>query len=221
VLACTGASPVRPGLGLLTAIILPAHDATARPKTGGVALLRLVLQLWDGSRVARARGFGPGGLRTRGRPDPADRVTQGTTIDADRGPPPPRVWAPPTTADARLPDRRRDPLRHARAAPPAVHDVRRTQAAPETHEAFQAFSRQVFADGALPEKIKQLITVAVAHVTQCPYCIRGHARLAQRRGASEQEIMEAVWVAAQMRAGGAYAHSVIALDALTEEGGRH
>ena len=98
---------------------------------------------------------------------------------------------------------------------------RRTQAAPATHEAFQTFSRQVFADGALPEKTKQLIAVAVAHVTQCPYCIRGHARLAQRRGASEQEIMEAIWVAAEMRAGGAYAHSVIALDALTEDGGKH
>jgi AhpD family alkylhydroperoxidase len=96
---------------------------------------------------------------------------------------------------------------------------RRTQAAPETHEAFQAFSRQVFADGALSEKTKQLIAVAVAHVTQCPYCIRGHARLAQRRGASEQEIMEAIWVAAEMRAGGAYAHSVIALDALAAEDG--
>src|SRR5690348_17004316 len=98
---------------------------------------------------------------------------------------------------------------------------RRTQAAPETHKAFQAFSAEVFADGALPEKTKQLIAVAVAHVTQCPYCIRGHARLAQRRGASEQEIMEAIWVAAEMRAGGAYAHSVIALDALTEEGGKN
>ncbi|HZU39754.1 MAG TPA: carboxymuconolactone decarboxylase family protein [Solirubrobacteraceae bacterium] len=95
---------------------------------------------------------------------------------------------------------------------------RRKQAAPETHDAFQAFSRQVFADGALPERTKQLIAVAVAHVTQCPYCIRGHTRLAQRRGASEQEIMEAIWVAAEMRAGGAYAHSVIALDALAPEG---
>jgi AhpD family alkylhydroperoxidase len=91
---------------------------------------------------------------------------------------------------------------------------RRTQAAPEIHEAFQAFGRQVFTDGALPEKTKQLIAVAVAHVTQCPYCIRGHARLAERRGASEQEIMEAIWVAAEMRAGGAYAHSLLALDAL-------
>ena len=97
--------------------------------------------------------------------------------------------------------------------------ARRKQAAPEIHDAFQAFSRQAFADGALPEKTKQLIAVAVAHATQCPYCIRGHARLAQRRGASEEEIMEAIWVAAEMRAGGAFAHSVIALDALTAEDG--
>ena len=97
--------------------------------------------------------------------------------------------------------------------------TRRQQAAPEIHDAFQAFSRQAFAEGALPEKTKQLIAVAVAHVTQCPYCIRGHARLAHRKGASEQEIMEAIWVAAEMRAGAAYAHSVIALDALTPADG--
>ena len=90
----------------------------------------------------------------------------------------------------------------------------RAELAPETHDAFQAFSAQVFAEGALPEKTKQLIAVAVAHVTQCPYCIRSHTRLAARKGATENEIMEAIWVAAEMRAGGAYAHSVIALDAL-------
>ncbi|MGH2931123.1 MAG: carboxymuconolactone decarboxylase family protein [Solirubrobacteraceae bacterium] len=95
--------------------------------------------------------------------------------------------------------------------------ARRKAAAPETHDAFQAFSRQVFADGALPEKTKQLIAVAVAHVTQCPYCIRAHTRLAGRKGASEQEIMEAIWVAAEMRAGGAYAHSVLALDSLAAD----
>jgi AhpD family alkylhydroperoxidase len=89
----------------------------------------------------------------------------------------------------------------------------RAELAPETHDAFQAFSRQVFAEGALPEKTKQLIAVAAAHVTQCPYCIRSHTRIALRKGASENEIMEAIWVAAEMRAGGAYAHSVIALDA--------
>src|SRR5580765_8786484 len=95
--------------------------------------------------------------------------------------------------------------------------TRRKELAPDIHDAFDAFSKAVFADGALPEQTKQLIAVAVAHTTQCPYCIRGHTRLAHRSGASEQEIMEAIWVAAEMRAGGAYAHSVVALDALAAE----
>jgi AhpD family alkylhydroperoxidase len=72
----------------------------------------------------------------------------------------------------------------------------------------------VFADGALPVKTKQLIAVAVAHVTQCPYCIRGHTKSALQHGATPQEIMEAIWVAAEMRAGGAYAHSALALDTI-------
>jgi AhpD family alkylhydroperoxidase len=99
------------------------------------------------------------------------------------------------------------------AATPEIA-VRRKQLAPEINEAFEEFSRAVFAGGALPEKTKQLIAVAVAHVTQCPYCITGHTRLAHRKGASPEEIMEAIWVAAEMRAGGAYAHSTLALHAL-------
>ncbi len=91
---------------------------------------------------------------------------------------------------------------------------RRKELAPGAHEAFEAFGKAVFADGALPEKTKQLIAVAVAHVTQCPYCIDGHTKLALRKGASEEEIMEAVWVSAEMRAGAAYAHSTIALSAM-------
>lgn len=90
----------------------------------------------------------------------------------------------------------------------------REQAAPGIHEAFENFSHQVFADGALPEKTKQLIAVAVAHTTQCPYCIDGHTKLAQRKGATEAEMMEAIWVAAEMRAGGAYAHSTLAFQAM-------
>ena len=93
---------------------------------------------------------------------------------------------------------------------------KRKELAPDIHGAFQAFSQCVFANGALPAKTKQLIAVAVAHVTQCPYCIRGHTQLALRHGATEQEVMEAIWVAAEMRAGGAYAHSVIAIDAMQE-----
>jgi AhpD family alkylhydroperoxidase len=89
---------------------------------------------------------------------------------------------------------------------------KRRELAPDAAAAFAEFSKQVFADGALPAKTKQIIAVAVAHVTQCPYCIRGQSRGALRAGASEAEIMEAIWVAAEMRAGGAYAHSAIALD---------
>ena len=103
--------------------------------------------------------------------------------------------------------------------PPATREIgdRRRELAPAIHAAFDAFSKQVFADGALPGKTKQLIAVAVAHVTQCPYCIRGHAKLARRSGASDEEIMEAIWVAAEMRAGGAFAHATVSLDALAED----
>jgi AhpD family alkylhydroperoxidase len=55
------------------------------------------------------------------------------------------------------------------------------------------FSQKVFADGALPVKVKQLIAVAVAHVTQCPYCIKGHTKAVLRHGATQQELMEAIW----------------------------
>lgn len=89
---------------------------------------------------------------------------------------------------------------------------KRRDLAPAADAAFHAFSKAVFEEGALPAKMKQIIAVAVAHVTQCPYCIRGHIRAALRSGASEQELMEAIWVAAEMRAGGAFAHSVLALD---------
>ena len=94
-----------------------------------------------------------------------------------------------------------------------LHEKRRALA-PEAYAAFRTFSQKVFADGALPSKTKELIAVAVAHVTQCPYCIRGHTELALKKGATEQEVMEAIWVAAEMRAGAAYAHSVIAIDAM-------
>lgn len=91
---------------------------------------------------------------------------------------------------------------------------KRAALAPETHTAFLNFSRQVFADGALPEKTKHLIAVAVAHTTQCPYCIRSHTKQALRHGATQEEVMEAIWVAAEMRAGGAYAHAALAIDTM-------
>lgn len=100
--------------------------------------------------------------------------------------------------------------------PQSTADIarKRRELAPKQLEAFRAFNAAVFADGALPAKMKQIIAVAVAHTTQCGYCIRGHTEGALKAGATEAEIMEAIWVAAEMRAGGAYAHSTLALDVM-------
>jgi AhpD family alkylhydroperoxidase len=104
--------------------------------------------------------------------------------------------------------------------PPPSRDLaeQRRRLAPGPAAAFRAFSQQVFADGALDAKTKQLIAVAAAHVTQCPYCIRSHTGDAMRDGATAEEIMEAIWVAAEMRAGAAYAHSALALDTIAHHG---
>ncbi|HUH50914.1 MAG TPA: carboxymuconolactone decarboxylase family protein [Flavobacterium sp.] len=88
--------------------------------------------------------------------------------------------------------------------------------APAQIDAWRNFSRAVFKEGALDEKTKQLIAVAVAHVTQCPYCIKSHVPQAMKKGATKQEIMEAIWIAAEMRAGAAYAHATIAMEAMDE-----
>ena len=78
-------------------------------------------------------------------------------------------------------------------------------------------NQQVFAEGALDARTKQIIAVAVAHVTQCPWCIEGHVRAARRAGATPEQIMEAIWVAAEMRAGAAFAHSIKALDLMEDD----
>src|SRR3954466_5716657 len=103
--------------------------------------------------------------------------------------------------------------------PPASREIadKRRDLAPEAQAAFDAFGKAAFADGALSAKMKQIIAVAVAHVTQCPYCIKGHTKAARRAGATPQELMEAIWIAAEMRAGAAYAHAALMLDTLEAE----
>ena len=91
---------------------------------------------------------------------------------------------------------------------------KRRELAPKQLEAFRQFSAAAFAEGELDARTKQLIAVAVAHVTPCPYCIGGHTEGALKTSASEAQIMEAIWVAAEMRAGGAYAHSALAIDTM-------
>lgn len=97
---------------------------------------------------------------------------------------------------------------------------KRKSLTPSQQTTFEAFSKAAFAEGALSAKLKQIIAVAVAHVTQCPYCIKGHTKAALRAGATPEELMEAIWVAAEMRAGGAYAHSALMLGELAEDAGR-
>src|SRR5205809_3783691 len=78
---------------------------------------------------------------------------------------------------------------------------KRRDLSPNTEAAFQSFRQAVFADGALPNKVKQIIAVSVAHVTQCPYWSKGQTKAELRHGASQEELMEAIWVAVAMRAG--------------------
>jgi AhpD family alkylhydroperoxidase len=97
--------------------------------------------------------------------------------------------------------------------PPVTAHLARTRRDLATAQAaaFGDFGKAVFAEGALSTKTKHIIAVAVAHVTQCPYCIKGHTRAAIKDGATGHELMEAIWVAAEMRAGGAFAHSILAV----------
>jgi AhpD family alkylhydroperoxidase len=66
-------------------------------------------------------------------------------------------------------------------------------------------------DGAIPEKYRELISIAVALTTQCSYCIDAHTKNAQRAGASREEIAETVFIAAALRAGAAVGHGLMAL----------
>ena len=83
--------------------------------------------------------------------------------------------------------------------------------APEAMQAFWAFDKLAVAEGAIPVKYKELIAVAVAVTTQCPYCIEIHAAGARKAGATDAELVEATIVAAALRAGGAITHATHAL----------
>lgn len=72
---------------------------------------------------------------------------------------------------------------------------------------FLQFDQAAFADGAIPKKYKELIAVAVAIATQCPYCITVHSEAARKAGATEAELAEAAFVSAAIKAGGAITHA--------------
>ncbi|BAQ50434.1 MULTISPECIES: carboxymuconolactone decarboxylase family protein [Methylobacteriaceae] len=79
--------------------------------------------------------------------------------------------------------------------------------APGAMKAFWAFDKAVFAEGALTTREKQLMAVAVALTTQCPYCIELHTKAAREAGANDAQLTEAALVAAAIRAGGAVTHA--------------
>jgi AhpD family alkylhydroperoxidase len=83
--------------------------------------------------------------------------------------------------------------------------------APQVMKAFWAFDKAAVADGAIPVKYKELIAVAVALTTQCPYCIEIHSANARKAGVTDAEMVEAAMVAAALRAGAAVTHATHAL----------
>ena len=83
--------------------------------------------------------------------------------------------------------------------------------APEVMKAFWAFDKAAVAEGAIPVKYKELIAVAVALTTQCPYCIEIHNSNARKAGATDAELVEAGMVAASLRAGASVTHVTHAL----------
>ncbi len=66
-------------------------------------------------------------------------------------------------------------------------------------------------DGAIPKKYRELIALAVAFTTQCPYCIEVHTKGAKIAGALREEVAESALLAAALRAGGAATHGAMAL----------
>lgn len=79
--------------------------------------------------------------------------------------------------------------------------------APDAMKAFWAFDKAAFAGGAIDKQHKQLIALAVALTTQCPYCIELHVKAARDEGANDQQLAEVATIAAAMRAGAAITHA--------------
>jgi AhpD family alkylhydroperoxidase len=79
--------------------------------------------------------------------------------------------------------------------------------APDAMKAVWAFDKAAFAPGAIDLLNKQLIAVAVALTTQCPYCIELHVQTARNEGATDEMLAETAVIAAAMRAGGAITHA--------------
>jgi AhpD family alkylhydroperoxidase len=85
------------------------------------------------------------------------------------------------------------------------------QQTPDILKVWGEFNNLVFSeDREIPLKYLELIALGVAFTTQCDFCIDGHTANAVKAGATDTEIAEASWVAAAIRAGGAFTHGRVA-----------
>lgn len=84
---------------------------------------------------------------------------------------------------------------------------------PDLYGAWMKYHGDVFKDGALTKKEKELTAVAVAHITACPYCIRARVTNCKNLGASDEEIVEAIYVGMRFAMGAPFAYSSIAFEA--------
>jgi alkylhydroperoxidase/carboxymuconolactone decarboxylase family protein len=79
---------------------------------------------------------------------------------------------------------------------------------PDLAKKFFDYYGSVFAEGALTEREKSLIALAVSHTVQCPYCIDAYTTDCLEKGSNETQMMEAVHVAAAIRSGASLVHAV-------------
>ena len=80
--------------------------------------------------------------------------------------------------------------------------------APVLAQKFFDYYQSVFAEGALTEREKALIALAVAHAVQCPYCIDAYTQTCLEKGSDLNEMTEAVHVAVAIRGGASLVHGV-------------
>lgn len=78
----------------------------------------------------------------------------------------------------------------------------------EMGKKFFDYYGSVFEEGALTQREKSLIALAVAHTVQCPYCIDAYSSTCLQKGADEEQMMEAVHVAAAIKSGATLVNSV-------------
>src|SRR3954463_16652620 len=91
--------------------------------------------------------------------------------------------------------------------------------APDEFAGFVALDKIVGKeDGAIPRKYRELIAIAVACTTQCPYCLDVHTRNAKRAGATREEVAEVAFLSAALRAGAAVTHGTLALKLFDQHG---